>query len=979
MEKLEIDARTWAELSQLLDAALDQPVLERERWIETLAPRFDGLKPRLRDLLSRATQIETRDFLNTLPKLDLDPKDLAQPAARADQPGEVIGPYRLVRELGSGGMGTVWLAERTDGLINRPVAVKLPHGAWRRAGLAERMAREREILATLAHPNIAHLYDAGLTADGQPFLAIEYIEGRPIDEYCREQRLDPRSRLRLFAQVANAVAYAHGKLVVHRDLKPANILVTASGHVRLLDFGIAKLTEEGQAKETRLTEHSGRALTPDYASPEQILGEPLTIASDVYSLGVILYELLSDTRPYKLRRDSRGALEEAIVQAEPAQPSDVVDRRWRKSLRGDLDTIVLKALKKKPEGRYPTVHALLDDIERYLGGRPVLARPDGRWYRLGKFIARNKLAVGAASAIFLALLVGASVAAWQARVALVEKARAEEVQEFISAVFREADPTQGKGKVLSAAELLRQAESRLRERTDAPPELRLALLAIIGESLFGLQESTSSARVTEEALRLQESMGSRDNLLNARLHLTLSRAYEILGRNAAALAELERTFAVLATSGDRSSALYAQAKLHQAALGIVFSDYAVAEQAAREGIDVASATLGPRSSEVATGLQQLSHVYTLTQRRELAVEPARQSFDILREIHARNLSHPRIIEAGQYYGQALQGAGDFDAAAAVYRDATARAASVFGEDSRVFGEMLSAYIPLEIEIGDLRSAIANARRAIEIYLKEGEPGSVAHAGRVRKLGNALLAARATSEAAERSEEAIRLATVAHSELETLHASGSRGLALAYLARFDEADQLLQQTLDKAGSKPSRAQHLAMRNLGTSLRLQGRYAESLSWLEKSIAAAEIQRSHRGELAHGVLEAGLANLELGDSEAAQAFFARADALFKDVQQEHATPARADLMVGMARVQMAGRNYEEALPLLEKADQFWRDFHPENRWAGEAALWLGRCYLALGRNAAAVAALNRAETLLSRSPLPADVELMKLARER
>src|SRR5688572_1556615 len=323
MQKLRIDADTWAALNQLLDEALDQPADTREAWIEKLAPQFAGLKPRLRALLSRAEQFETDDALNTLPKLELEPGDLAQAPGREEQPGQEIGPYRLVRELGSGGMGVVWMAERTDGLINRPVALKLPHGAWKRAGLAERMAREREILATLTHPNIAHLYDAGVTADGQPFLAIEYVEGLRIDTYCRDRKLDLTSRLRLFAQAANAVAYAHGKLVVHRDLKPANILVSTEGQVRLLDFGIAKLLEEGQAKETRFTEVSGRALTPDYASPEQILGEPLTVASDVYSLGVVMYELLAEQRPYKLQRDSRGALEDAILQAEPAPPSEV--------------------------------------------------------------------------------------------------------------------------------------------------------------------------------------------------------------------------------------------------------------------------------------------------------------------------------------------------------------------------------------------------------------------------------------------------------------------------------------------------------------------------------------------------------------------------------------------------------------------------------------------------------------------------------
>ena len=979
MPKLEIDASTWAELNQLLDAALDQPASQRGQWIDSLAPQYAALQPRLRDLLSRADRAGGTDMVDTLPKFDVEPGSVADAGASADQPGDTVGPYRLVRELGSGGMGAVWLAERSDGLINRQVALKLPHGAWKRAGLAERMVRERDILASLAHPNIARLYDAGVTATGQPFLALEYVEGRQIDEYCREQAIDLNARLSLFAQVANAVAYAHAKLIVHRDLKPANILVTADGQVRLLDFGIAKLLEEGQAKETRLTELSGRALTPDYASPEQILGEPITIASDVYSLGVILYELLCGRRPYQLERGSRGALEDAIVQAEPPRPSDAAEAPWRKSLRGDLDTIVLKALKKTPAQRYPTVHALVDDIERHLTARPVLAQPDRLWYRVHRFVARNTFAVGAAAAIVAAILVGASVAAWQARVALAEKARAEEVKEFIASVFREADPTQGAGKVLSAVELLRQAERRLHDRSDADPAMQVELLAIIGESLFGLQENADAARVIDQALNLQQSIGVVDAGLNARLHLVLSQAYEYLGKHDDARRELDRAFAVLAATGDAASPLFVQAKLHQAALGIVFSEYAVAEAAAREAITTASATVSPRSAEVATGLQLLSHVYTLTQRRELAVEPARRSFDIALEIHAGNATHPKVMESSLYYGQALQVIGDFATAAVVYREFSATSARVFGDDSRSFGEALSAAVPLDIEVGDLKVAIANARRAIEIYFKEGEPGSATHAGRVRKLGSALLAARSSGEAAERLEEAVRLSVASKSALDALHARGSLGLALAYLGRFDEAERQLRQTIDESGRASARANHLAMRNLGTLLRLQGRYVEALQWLEKSNAASAIQPGHRGDHAHGLLEAALSRLELGELDAAQQLFARAETLFNDVQQQRTTPARADLLVGMARLQLQRHEYARAMQSAQHADLFWRDFDPESRWAGEGALWLGRAYLALGRNADAGAALTRAEHVLSRSPLPSDIKLRHFARER
>jgi eukaryotic-like serine/threonine-protein kinase len=977
VQKFQVDASTWAVLNRLLDEALEQPAQRLPQWLDDLSPEFDTLKPRLRELLTRTGLIETGGFLETLPKLDLEPGDLAAASPPGEQPGQEIGPYRLVRELGSGGMGVVWMAERTDGLINRPVALKLPHGAWKRAGLAERMAREREILATLTHPNIAHLYDAGVMADGQPFLAIELVDGRRIDAYCNEQQLGVDARLRLFSQVAGAVAYAHGKLVVHRDLKPANILVSAEGQVRLLDFGIAKLLDEGTAKETRFTELSGRALTPDYASPEQILGEPLTVASDVYSLGVVLYELLCDRRPYKLQRDSRGALEDAILQTDPSPPSHVAEGPRRKALRGDLDTIVLKALKKNPAERYPTAHALLDDIDRYLGARPVLAQPDSRWYRARKFVTRNKIAVSASGAIFLAVLAGAGISIWQARAALAQKARAEQVQQFIAAVFQEADPYRGAGKVVTAVELLRQAELRLNERSDADPAMKLELLAVIGESLFGLQENAEAARVSEQALQMPASKAEENTLLSARLHLTLSRAYELLGRSDDALGEAERSLARLTAAGHTATPIFARAKLQQSALGIVLADYVLAERAAHEAISVASKALGNKSLEVAKGLNQLSHVCTLTQRHELAIDLARQAFDILLDLHARNLDHPAVIEAGQYYGQALDAAGRFDEAFIVYRDATARAGSVFGVDSRVYGEMLNSSVALEIEVGDLKSAVAHARRMIEIYLIEGEPGSITHLNRIRQLGSALLASRASTEAAERLDEALRLAVAAKSTLQERHARGSLGLALAYLGQFDRADRELMQAIGTPGNVVGGGHLLAMQNLGASLRLQGRYAESLPWLERAMDAASLKPGRRGYLAHGLLEAGLAKLELNDVEGAQGFFARAEQLFSDVQKRHTTPARAELHIGTARVLMRQRNYAAALPLLEKADAFWLEFDAENRGAGEAALWLGRCYLALGRKTDAQKALARAARLLATSPIPVDAALVKLAR--
>jgi len=972
------DPGSWEALSRLLDQALELPPPALADWLDSLPAEHDALKPQLRRMLAVYARVETSDFLNTLPKFEVQPEDLHAPRPVTGQAGEAIGPYRLLRELGSGGMGVVWLAERTDGLIVRPVALKLPHGAWKHAGLAERMARERTILASLTHPHIAHLYDAGVTTAGQPYLAIEYVEGTRIDQYCRERRLEARARLQLFAQVANAVAYAHGKLVVHRDLKPANILVTAEGQARLLDFGIAKLLEDGEARETQFTEISGRALTPDYASPEQILGEPLTTASDVYSLGVILYELLCDQRPYKLQRDSRGALEEAILQAEPPSPSERVDARQRRALRGDLDTVVLKALKKKPAERYATVHALLDDIERHLASRPVLAQRDSRWYRIRKFVARNKLGVAAALTIFVVAMVGTGVSAWQARAALAQKARAEQVQDFIASVFREADPTQGEGKVLSAAALLLQAEQRLQEQPYATPELRLELLVIIGESLFGLQENKESARVLKQALQLEAAMPTREPALAARLHLGLSQADELLGNNDEAQAELERAFAALASAGNLPTALLVQARLHQSALGIVSGNYEVAEKSAQQAIELSRKTSGTRSMQVATGLQQLSHVYLLTQRRAEAVAPAREAHEIMLELHARNLNNPKVIETTEYYAQALNTVGDFEAAAALFADARTRAAAVFGKHSRLYGETLSAFVPLEIEIGELPAAISDAREALDIYLLEGTPGSPTHAGRVRKLGNALLAARAGKQALEQTALAMKLCLEAKSALETLHARSSYGLALAYQGRFGEADPLLRESIRESAGKAARAHHLALRNLGTSLRLQGRQADALSSLDQATQEASLQYSHRADLAHGLLETGLAALALSDLARAQESFTKAEALFADVQKTRLTPARAELFVGVARVKMQRAKYADALESLQRADAYWQQAGADNRWAGETALWLGRCHQELGHATEAIAALRRAEPLLAASPLPGDAALARLAHQ-
>ena len=511
-----MDVNVWTRLNRLLDEALDLPPEERASWLSSLGPEHEAVKPSLVALLAHAPALADARFLDTLPRVDLDTGTVE------DTPATPIGPYRLLREIGRGGMGTVWLAERNDGTIRRPVALKLPWGAWPRAALAGRMLRERDILAALTHPNIARIYDAGVTPEGRPYLALEYVEGQPIDAYCDAQHLDVHARLRVFLQVARALAYAHAQLVIHRDLKPSNILVSADGQVHLLDFGIAKLLDEGRTKETSLTQFTGgNPYTPEYASPEQIAGEPLGTASDVYSLGVVLYELLAGVRPYKVERDSLHALHEAIVQVDPPPPSAAVahpaDARM---LRGDLDTIILKALKKRPEERYATVNAFADDLQRCLDGLPVAARPDSRLYRLKKLVARNRIAAAATAATLAAIVAGAAVAAWQAHEAGLQR----------DAAIRERVRADAQAEAAGRAARIARANAELTDYLTAD--------IATGRSTTDLEQQLERAIVT---VRRQY----RDDPL-LRLHLLLGIAgrFRQLGnfdRHRALVTELETT------------------------------------------------------------------------------------------------------------------------------------------------------------------------------------------------------------------------------------------------------------------------------------------------------------------------------------------------------------------------------------------------------------------------------------------------------
>ena len=463
--KAGLGAQDLARLSQLLEQALTLAPEQRQAWLEGLAEPDRAYQPALRRMFAQAGEAES--YFAELPRVGTIVDDTEA------HPGDVVGAYRLLHELARGGMGSVWLAERIDGALKRQVALKLPHLSWG-AGLAERMARERDIAARLEHPNIARLYDAGVDQRGRPFLAFEYIDGVAIDQWCTGQALPVRARLKLFLQVAQAVAHAHARLVVHRDLKPSNVMVTPDGQVHLLDFGIAKLLAEGRPEGDETagpTQRLGRAMTPHYASPEQLKGQAVTVASDVYSLGVLLYELLTGRRPHEPKRSSLAALEEAVLHGEaPPASRRVRERAVQRALHGDVDAILAKALQRDLGQRYATVEARAEDIARHLAGEPVRARPATAWYRVAKLAGRHRMAVATATLVIAAGLVGTGVAALQARRATEAAQQAQVVKQFVIDAFRASvqDDPLAEDADAGSFERMLERNAQLIERAEAP-------------------------------------------------------------------------------------------------------------------------------------------------------------------------------------------------------------------------------------------------------------------------------------------------------------------------------------------------------------------------------------------------------------------------------------------------------------------------------------------------------------------------------
>ncbi len=885
-------AGEYAILLELLDQALDLPHDARAEWLERLAAPHVELRSTLRRMLETAPDRETSD-LNLPQRIASLARDAAattnaKPLASGDQ----VGPYELTRELGRGGMGSVWLASRRDGAFKRSVALKLPHISWV-GGLADRMIRERDILAGLEHPNIARLYDAGVDALGRPFMALEYVEGVAIDVYCREQSLTLRQRLGLVLEVAKAVAYAHSKLVIHRDLKPGNILVTKTGEVRLLDFGIAKLIASDADHDARLTQFAGRLLTPDYASPEQIKGETVGTQADVYSLAVVTYELLSETRPYKLKRGTPAELEQAItiVDALPASEA-AADTVRKRELRGDLDAILNKALKKNPAERYPTIDAFAGDLQRHLDGEVVLARPDSAVYRLRKFIGRNRLGFGAATAILLALVAATVFSTLQAREARHQAETANAIKNFMLKVIAAGDNETAGSKPaadMTAIELIDKSYGELRTSMKTQPAVKLELLATVGDVYQRLDATDKALEVFREGVRIAEATYGPHSVQKAEMLARIANALTYAGRfpqAEPAVAEAEKE---MDASGSHASLAYAMLLKDKGNLlrrkgpaSALLAESTLQRAAALFKKDFPDSGGYVGTLMFLAGAQQLlDDMQGAKSSADTAVMIAReQSVNVLNIANALSMRASLEDELGDYAGAQR----DYAESSALYADSAGAKDFLYLQNENFRGQSL--------HLTGQRDAGLRLLESTTAQVAEVRANSNTLANCLARLADAYLRDGAFGEAERRIEQALAIPAALHNQSLHTHLLLAQARAQTGLGRFAEARDTAAAALQAASADGPPSRYLTGEMelaLGTAALAGGDLNDSERHLNLA-RAASVGETRRLRHLRARIEGTTARLAAvrGDSESASS--AAADAR----QISESADIRSDLFV-------------------------------------------------------------------------------------
>ena len=837
-------AERWQRIESLFAAAAARPAEERTGFLDAHCGDDPELRAEMERLLSADESAGT--FIEQA--VEAQASALAGDALDV-RTGQLIGPYRVVGQLGRGGMSSVYLAVRADEQFRKRVAIKLVRRGMDTDDILRRFRGERQILASLDHPNVARLYDGGTTADALPYFVMEYIEGQPIDAFCDERRLTVRERLILFRSVCAAVHYAHCNLVVHRDLKPSNILVTTGGEPKLLDFGIAKLLNPELADATLApTGNHGKPMTPGYASPEQVTGRPITTASDVYSLGVLLYELLAGRRPYRV--EGREEIERVVCTLAPERPSlalfQTAPRRraavseargaspeqLRRALSGDLDNIVLMALRKEPARRYGSVEQLAEDLSRHLAGRPVIARQDTVGYRLAKFARRHRAGVAAAVAVAgLAVALVVTLAVQSARVAH-ERDRARQVSAMLNDLFEIADPGEVRGSSITALELLDRGAERVTQLDDEPDTaMLLDTLARLYEELgldacavplrrraLGIYRAAFAGRSREVAdaldalgvaLALAGSFAEAEPLFREAL---AARRQIHDGPHPLVVASLNKLALVLHDLGDfrQARSLYEEGvdlqlrcklseeeraashlKGNLALLHYDMGDYPLAEALYREMAALRRRALGREHPLVANSLDGLGMTLAAGGDHE-------EAETLLREALAMRLpllgpDDREVTRSRTNLGRLLCESGRPAAGEAEVRQALDRRLVLIGEHHPEVAVTLEVLALCHAARGDVEQAEQLYRRALAIYRSSLPPSYPMAVDVMLELGH-LLERRGECGEAEpllREALAVRRQALAPGSWQLAEAESALGACLAAQGRIDEARPLLE--------------------------------------------------------------------------------------------------------------------------------------------------------------------------------------------
>lgn len=794
----------WARIESLYHSLVELPAEERDARLHALRADEPEVAAELETLLAAD---DAEEALQTGGGRGLLWRELEEGGEGATAPslaGRVVGRYRLLEEVGRGGMSVVFLAEHVDPKIPQRVAVKLLHGDLRDEASRSRFERELSILARLSHTNIARFLDGGMTEDGRPYLAMEYIAGRPIDEHCAEQGLDLEARLQLFRRVAEAVGFAHRHLVIHRDLKPSNVLVSDEGEVKLVDFGIARLSDPDEAGPA-ITGELSRLFTPQYASPEQVRGDEVTVATDVYQLGLLLFELLTGDRAQPLASKSWAEVERVVCEEATPKPSTVVARRLeqaaggeapgvpagsgRRVLRGDLDNIVAQATRKEPERRYGSVASLLDDLDRFARGLPVGATPDGFLYRTGKLLRRHRVGA-AATAAFLALGIGyAATVTWQARRLAAERDRAsakalesEQVTELLTEVFSASDPFGNRDEEVSARQLLERGVEQVDAMTKGQPEVARRLHLTLGRVLSGLGELERAEELQRRTVVLCGSGAGAD------LPCRATALYQ-LGRTLRRRGELEKARKILT----ESISIYRQLEhapvselgeaLKEQGLAYLFlHEPARAQSYFEEALELYQSTPGVDPALIAGTLNNLGMSLSSGGDGEAAIEVDRRAVKAFEE--SRGSEHPETSIALYNLGRELQEQGRFAEADPILRRVLAMRERVLPEGHLYIARAHVALGNNLDRLGRYKEAEAMLRRGLELTLPHYDPDHPRVADARLALGRLLVDAGRPAEAEPQLREALGIYLKRHGEDGRWTALARMWLAACRLAQGD---------------------------------------------------------------------------------------------------------------------------------------------------------------------------------------------------